>query len=82
MRDLAIDTSGNVWVPNSFNGTVAQLDSSANLLNTYNVISSPHDIAIDASGNVWLSSERQLIKIVGVAKGPQFFPYRGPVWPY
>ncbi len=53
----------------------------------------PKAIAIDSKGNVWLAiandwsstdnveENTRLVKIAGVAQGPQFFPVKGPMWP-
>ncbi len=47
--------------------------------NIYNIGSGPHGIAIDSAGDVWVSNPGS--DTVGVAKGPQYFQYTGPIWP-
>ncbi|MCL4479050.1 MAG: hypothetical protein M1381_08150 [Deltaproteobacteria bacterium] len=41
-------------------------------------------MTIDASGNVWVANwnSNSVTKIVGLATGPQYFPYTGPQWPW
>ncbi len=41
-------------------------------------------MTIDASGNVWATNYpfSTISKIVGLATGPQYFPYTGPQWPW
>ena len=41
-------------------------------------------IVIDTSGNVWVANwnSNSVTKIVGLATGPQYFPYTGPQWPW
>jgi streptogramin lyase len=80
---VAIDASGNVWVTNNLDNTVTELNSSGNTIGTYPVGNAPDGIAIDAAGNVWVVnvSDGMVTKLVGVTKGPQFFPYTGPQFP-
>ena len=80
---LAIDSANHVWVSNSHSNTVTELDSSGSLITTYTVGSSPLGIAIDSSGNVWTANEHDgtVTEIIGVATGPQYWPYTGPQWP-
>ena len=90
-KGIAIDASGNVWVVNQGNGTVGpapgdsnvtELSSSGKLIGTYAAGTYPDGIAIDASGNVWVvNSGGTVTELVGVAKGPQFWPYSGPQFP-
>jgi len=60
-----------------------EASSVAYVINTYSVGASPFGIAIDASGNVWVAnySSNNVEELVGVATGPQFWPYTGPQWP-
>jgi streptogramin lyase len=62
-NNLAIDTSGHVWVSdtggNSGNGEVSELSTSnGSLVNTYTSggFKGPGSVAIDASGNVWVAN--------------------------
>ena len=82
-ENIAIDASGNVWVTNSGSNTVTELNASGGTIDTYAVGNNPYDIAIDDSGDIWVSnaSGNTVTKIIGVAKGPQYWPYAGPVWP-
>ncbi len=80
---VAIDHSGNVWVANSGSNTVTEMNASGVTLQTYSVGTFPTDLAIDASGNVWVTNAGAgtVSELVGVATGPQFFPYSGPQFP-
>ena len=80
---IAIDGSGNVWVANYGGSTVTELSSTGSIIGTYSVGANPIGIAIDATGNVWVtnSSDNTVTKLVGLAKGPQYFPYKGPQFP-
>ncbi len=80
---IAIDSSGNIWVANNGSGTVTELNSSGNIVKTYSVGTNPVDVAIDSSGNVWVTNygDGTVSELVGVATGPQFFPYSGPQFP-
>jgi streptogramin lyase len=66
-EDIAIDTSGNVWVVNNGNGTAGTAVGDSNVMElrpngrggytsatTYTAGIYPDAIAIDASGNVWV----------------------------
>jgi streptogramin lyase len=57
---LAIDASGNVWVPNESGTSVTVLASNGTLVSNYNPTGSnfdgPNGIAIDASGNAWVTN--------------------------
>ncbi len=90
---IAIDANGNVWVANSGDATVTELNPTGTVIGTINSYAytpgTPQflgGIAIDGSGNIWvtppiISSSNFVIELVGVAKGPQYFPYTGPQWP-
>ncbi len=82
-QGIAIDSYGNVFVVNGVNNTVTELNSSGVIISTYTVGSGPRGIAIDATDYVWVSNEYSyaVTGIIGVAKGPQYFPYKGPVFP-
>lgn len=91
--DIAIDAHDNVWVANSGDATVTELTSTGSVIgtiNTYAYVPGTAQflggMAIDALGNVWvtpplISSSNFIIELMGVAKGPQYFPYQGPQWP-
>ncbi len=84
---IAIDSSGNVWVTNAGSNNVTELNSSGTTIGTYTAgFNTPIGIAIDSSGNVWVansgnSGSGNVIEIMGIATGPQYFPYAGPQWP-
>ncbi len=82
-RAIAIDASGNVWVVNEAGNNVTELNSSGTLIRTYPAGHNPDAIAIDASGNVWVADGGldDVTELIGAAKGPEYFPYRGPQWP-
>ncbi len=50
------DSSGDVWVTNQGSNTVAELNGSGALLNTFNTGKNPHAIAVDQSGNFWIGN--------------------------
>ncbi|MCL4557423.1 MAG: fibronectin type III domain-containing protein [Deltaproteobacteria bacterium] len=84
---IAIDASGNIWVTN-LGGTITELDSSGSTIDTYvGAGGLPLGIAIDSSGDVWvtnayLSSIGSVTEYTGgLATGPQYWPYTGPIWP-
>src|SRR5208283_2218315 len=54
--NMAIDSSGNVWVTNIGANTVTELNSSGALLGTFTVGNNPRGIHIDSSGNVWITN--------------------------
>jgi DNA-binding beta-propeller fold protein YncE len=78
-----IDPAGNVWVSNQYGDTVTELSPSGGTLDTFPVGYGPSGIAIDSLGNVWVANvgSNSTSLLAGVAKGPEFFPYQGPVWP-
>jgi hypothetical protein len=60
---VAIDASGNVWVPNFMGSTVTALSSTGALVGNFNNtnvpganFNEPVAVAIDASGNVWVAN--------------------------
>jgi streptogramin lyase len=72
--------------------SVTELNSSGAIIASYATGNQPYGIAIDKSGNVWVTnfgdgtpgtavtnSNIQVYR--GAAKGPQYFPYAGPLWP-
>jgi streptogramin lyase len=52
---IAIDSSGDVWVANQYDG-VTELSNSGATIGTYKGFADPDGIAIDASGNVWVAN--------------------------
>ena len=80
---IAIDDSGNVWIANDAGDNVTELNPSGKPIGTYPVGHGPDAIAIDASGNVWVADGGldDVTELIGAAKGPQYFPYKGPQWP-
>ncbi len=81
--DIAIDAAGNVWVSNYWSYTVTELSPTGSPLRNYPVGTNPSGIAIDSTGNVWVADygDNTVTELIGVATGPQYFPYTGPQWP-
>ncbi|MCL4479778.1 MAG: hypothetical protein M1381_11925 [Deltaproteobacteria bacterium] len=77
---MAIDALGNVWISNRGSRQVVELDKSGNLIGAYNMPLGLETgrIAIDPSGNVFIThpNDNNFTEIVGVAKGPQYHPYK------
>ncbi len=75
-QGIAIDQSGNIWVANMDSNDVVEVSPAGAVLRTYPVGKGPLGIAIDDSGNVWVTNigDGTVSEIVGVAKGPQYFP--------
>ena len=78
LRGIAIDSSGNVWVASNGNGTVGnapgdsniiELNSSGKVIGTYLAGTYPSGIAIDPSGNIWVANQGAIGGIVGTAIG-------------
>ncbi|MCL5878914.1 MAG: fibronectin type III domain-containing protein [Deltaproteobacteria bacterium] len=78
---LAIDGSGNIWVINEHSNNVTELSPTGTTIGTYAIEGSSNGVglAIDASGNVWVTeySNNKVIEIIGITKGPQYFPCSG-----
>jgi secreted PhoX family phosphatase len=58
--DLAIDSAGNAWAPNSATSSLAKFSNSGTALTTGLTgggLSAPSGIAIDGSGNVWVAND-------------------------
>lgn len=60
-KGIAVDASGNVWVPNSGNNSVTKLNNNGDALSgvsglTVGSLSAPSSIAIDTNGNVWVAN--------------------------
>jgi streptogramin lyase len=59
--NLAIDNSGNVWIPDFSTNVLTKFSNSGTALSgtgfTGGGISTPRDVAIDASGNVWIANQ-------------------------
>jgi sugar lactone lactonase YvrE len=80
---MGIDSDGNVWVTNYYTngGAVTEIGPDGTELKSYSVDTIPIGIAIDAAGNVWTTYGDGVTKLIDVAKGPQYFPYKGPQFP-
>jgi len=54
---IAIDPSGNVWLPAEADGTLIKVSSTGSVSATYTGVSikNPWNVAVDGSGNVWAS---------------------------
>lgn len=57
-KGIAVDASGNVWVPNSGNNSVTKLNNNGDALfdSTVGSLNVPSAIALDADGNVWVAN--------------------------
>lgn len=82
-QGIAIDQAGHVWVTDAANATLLEFNSSGILLATFAVGNNPGGVAIDVSGNVWVSNtnDNTVTEWMGIAAGPQYFPYTGPQFP-
>jgi streptogramin lyase len=60
LRD-AVDANGYVWVTNSNNSTISQLNPSGTLINTVvaGSLSTPYSIAVDPNNNIWIGNAPQ-----------------------
>jgi len=61
LNAAAIDSGGNVWVPNANTNSVTELSSSDIIISpsggyTAGGMSTPHSISIDGTGNVWVAN--------------------------
>ncbi len=83
LKGIAIDRVGDVWVTDDSTGTVLKLNPNGILLAAYAVGNGPGGVAIDAYGNVWVANttDGTVTKWVGIAAGPQYWPYGGPQFP-
>jgi streptogramin lyase len=54
---LALDYSGNVWVPNSNSANITKLSPTGSTLGTFSTGagSDPESVALDTSGNAWIA---------------------------
>ncbi len=82
-ESIAIDSTGNVWFANYWSNTVTALSPAGIVLKTYMAGTKPEGVAIDDYGDIWVanSGDNTVTELVGVAAGPQYFPYKGPQWP-
>ena len=82
-QGIAIDQAGNVWVTDAANATLLEFNSSGTLLATFAVGNNPGGIAIDTYGDVWVANtnDNTVTEWMGIAAGPQYFPYTGPQFP-
>jgi len=86
-QGIVVDTNGNLYVSGYEFGvlsstSVAELTPSGTKIASFSG-SNPNGLAIDASGNLWFTnySTNKVTVVQGVAAGPQFFPYSGPIFP-
>jgi fibronectin type 3 domain-containing protein/streptogramin lyase len=78
---IAIDQNGNIFVLDD-GGTITELSPSGSIIGTYYVSNCIGSLAIDRNGNIWVpTGNSSIIELVGVAAGPQYFPYTGPQFP-
>lgn len=61
-QGVAVDASGNVWVPNATANTLTQLDNSGTPLSgtsgySAGTLNQPSSIAVDISGNAWVANK-------------------------
>jgi streptogramin lyase len=82
-KGIAIDQAGNVWVTDNANATLLEFNPSGTLIATFAVGNNPSGIAIDAYGDVWVTNtgDNTVTEWMGIAAGPQYFPYTGPQFP-
>jgi streptogramin lyase len=91
---IAIDAADHIWVVDQRGSRLLSFDTSGAVVKEIPHLPMPgvdpmegHAIAIDADGNIWIASALDstasglLIEAPGVAVGPQYFPYSGPVFP-
>jgi tripartite motif-containing protein 71 len=50
---VAFDSSGNIWVCDSYNNRLEKFKSSGTYLAKYNLTNDCYDIHFDSSGNLW-----------------------------
>ena len=80
---VAVDASGYVWVSNIMKNNVIKFNPDGSIAKIYSIGGYHEGIAIDKSGNVWVTNVNgdSVSELVGVTKGPQYWPYKGPVFP-
>ncbi|MCL5879072.1 MAG: hypothetical protein M1428_04670 [Deltaproteobacteria bacterium] len=80
---VAVDASGYVWVSNISKNNVIKFNLDGSIAKIYSIGGYHEGIAIDKSGNVWVTNVNgdSVSVLIGVAKGPQYFPYTGPQFP-
>ncbi|MCL5278010.1 MAG: hypothetical protein M1517_09585 [Deltaproteobacteria bacterium] len=83
LKGIAIDRAGDVWVTDAATSTLLKLSPSGVLLAAFAVGNGPGGVAIDAYGDVWVANttDGTVTEWVGIAAGPQYFPYSGPQFP-
>jgi sugar lactone lactonase YvrE len=78
---IAIDGSGNAWITNSNNNTVAELTSAgtAHSGSPYSVggLSTPTSIAIDNSGNAWITNNNTVTELTPAGAAAIGSPFTG-----
>ena len=60
--DLAIDGSGQVWIPIS-NGNLLKLDPTTGNIDSFTISLSPKHITIDSYGNIWIGGDNMIKKV-------------------
>ncbi|MCL5878211.1 MAG: hypothetical protein M1428_00210 [Deltaproteobacteria bacterium] len=82
-QGIAIDSAGHVWVTDAANAALLEISPSRGLLAVFAVGNNPGGIAIDAYGDVWVANtnDNTVTEWMGIAAGPQYFPYTGPQFP-
>ncbi len=79
-QGIAIDQANDIWVTDAANAALLVFSPAGRLLASFAVGNNPGGIAIDAYGDVWVANtnDNTVTEWIGVAAGPQFFPYAGP----
>jgi tripartite motif-containing protein 71 len=55
-NDVAIDSKGNIWVADTFNGRVQEFNSSGEFVAQIDIGSNPYGIAVDPEDHIWVVS--------------------------
>jgi len=58
-KGIAVDASGNLWLPNSGNSTITKLANSGAAVSTssgYTGLNSPYALALDTNGYIWVAN--------------------------
>lgn len=82
-QGIAIDQANDIWLTDSANAELVEISPSGTLLAALPVGNNPGGVAIDVYGDVWVANtnDNTVTEWMGVAAGPQFFPYTGPQFP-